>query len=698
MICFPVIRSIDIKGFQIYKNENNDGISHELNGGIHLIIGVNGLGKTTLLSALFRLLVGPKDIPKSDTALLGSTGHTLAQWRKNSFFRNRVKDGAINSFIKCKVSFGDNILEIERKLSNLEVVGLSKNGVILEASQDEYERQIIELSGAADYVDFYYIIKYLLFFLEDRTELIWDNRAQFEMMRILFFDAESSREAVKQYDIAQKADSKYRNLNASLTTIRDRLKEKSDAESEKNRATYILEKTKLSALEEAFKESQDNYINQKNILEDERLAKATYSRDLDELKYAIDYNQHLIYGHYLPDNDATLEYILKSLNSGAGCLACGNESASPDYFRKKFSLDKRCPICNSQIEGKEKNDHSIEHLNNELKILYAKMDILEDSISSKTTIIEELKEGVYVIENILRDSMLELKASQNRVKNLEKNMPLDETEKQELQRIIDFREIELREQNNIRNEANAKYLNILTINNEKLNVKMKLLEQRFKYYSKNLLAERVFIRYETQSRKIGQGISAIDFPCFKVLMTSGVFDREPSKRETADSVSESQKEFIDLAFRLSLIDVISAENQSPAMVVMETPEASLDSLFIHEASRLFREFANAQDGKNIFLASTNLNKSEMIPALLGAISSPATYDKSDSDIILNKLGQETSIKTADGICRENRSKHIINLLNLAAPNLSLKNNWNEYNLMFSKAVYPEDYEDIADER
>ncbi|MGN2427901.1 AAA family ATPase [Klebsiella electrica] len=131
MICFPVIRSIDIKGFQIYKNENNDGISHELNGGIHLIIGVNGLGKTTLLSALFRLLVGPKDIPKSDTALLGSTGHTLAQWRKNSFFRNRVKDGAINSFIKCKVSFGDNILEIERKLSNLEVVGLSKNGVIL---------------------------------------------------------------------------------------------------------------------------------------------------------------------------------------------------------------------------------------------------------------------------------------------------------------------------------------------------------------------------------------------------------------------------------------------------------------------------------------------------------------------------------------------------------------------------------------
>lgn len=73
------------------------------------------------------------------------------------------------------------------------------------------------------------------------------------------------------------------------------------------------------------------------------------------------------------------------------------------------------------------------------------------------------------------------------------------------------------------------------------------------------MAEKVFIKCEKQPRKIGQGIPSIEFPSFKVLMTSGVFDREPSRRDDANSVSESQKEFIDLAFRLSLIDIITNE-------------------------------------------------------------------------------------------------------------------------------------------
>lgn len=63
------------------------------------------------------------------------------------------------------------------------------------------------------------------------------------------------------------------------------------------------------------------------------------------------------------------------------------------------------------------------------------------------------------------------------------------------------------------------------------------------------------------------------------------------------------------------------------MIVMETPEASLDSLFMHNAGRLFREFSYAQGQRNVFIASTNLNKSEMIPTLLGSINSPKSLIK-----------------------------------------------------------------------
>lgn len=215
--------------------------------------------------------------------------------------------------------------------------------------------------------------------------------------------------------------------------------------------------------------------------------------------------------------------------------------------------------------------------------------------------LEKFKNELYKTETLLGETLIDLKSTQKQVRKIESDLPPDEFELQELRRIVAYREIELRQEDRIRIDSHNEYVKILESNNSSLQDKMKLLEVKFSYYSKNLLAEKVFIKCEKQPRKIGQGIPSIEFPSFKVLMTSGVFDREPSRRDDANSVSESQKEFIDLAFRLSLIDIITNENNSPAMIVMETPEASLDSLFMHNAGRLFREFSYAQ-GQRMYLS------------------------------------------------------------------------------------------------
>ena len=93
----------------------------------------------------------------------------------------------------------------------------------------------------------------------------------------------------------------------------------------------------------------------------------------------------------------------------------------------------------------------------------------------------------------------------------------------------------------------------------------------------------------------------------------------PSARVKKENVSESQAEFLDLAFRMALLDIISADGS--AMLVMETPEASLDSWFVRKAGRLMRQFASeTADPPRKLLVTSNLNGTEMIPALLGLIT------------------------------------------------------------------------------
>jgi len=54
------------------------------------------------------------------------------------------------------------------------------------------------------------------------------------------------------------------------------------------------------------------------------------------------------------------------------------------------------------------------------------------------------------------------------------------------------------------------------------------------------------------------------------------------------------------------------------MLVIETPEASLDSFFVERAGRMLRDFTyEGAKIRHTVLASSNLNRENMIPALLG---------------------------------------------------------------------------------
>lgn len=184
----------------------------------------------------------------------------------------------------------------------------------------------------------------------------------------------------------------------------------------------------------------------------------------------------------------------------------------------------------------------------------------------------------------------------------------------------------------------------------------------FSAYASAFLVEQCQLSYQMNQRLIGQGGVKLNFPSFELEMTSSLLPF-PAPREASSDVSESQKEFIDLAFRMAILAALPKESGS--LLVIETPESSLDSLFVDRAGMMLHKFARVVGGKrNQVVCTSNLNRENMIPAILGL---------SDS---------EGKVKAASAI----QEKRIINLLKLAAPSRAYLEFKSKYDRAYEHAL------------
>ena len=150
------------------------------------------------------------------------------------------------------------------------------------------------------------------------------------------------------------------------------------------------------------------------------------------------------------------------------------------------------------------------------------------------------------------------------------------------------------------------------------------------------------------------------FPNFVLKMASPV-KAEPSERTDASQVSESQREFVDLAFRMALLDV-AVKAHGPAMIAIETPEASLDSVYTERAGLMLRAFTKGSS--NRVIATCNINGEAMVGHLLG------TFGKERAKVKQQEL-----------------DKRIINLLEQGAQTAAIKKSRAKYEAALDKAIY-----------
>ena len=116
-ISLPIYTSVEIDGYQMFPGEEDSaGLKHKFIPGLNLVAGVNGLGKSTVLLALYHGIVGPVSIRNDD---YGVPRPEIVHQRISDSFRKRVADGAHSAALKVNFCVGKEHFEVRRSLHDL---------------------------------------------------------------------------------------------------------------------------------------------------------------------------------------------------------------------------------------------------------------------------------------------------------------------------------------------------------------------------------------------------------------------------------------------------------------------------------------------------------------------------------------------------------------------------------------------------
>lgn len=685
-IVIPRLRRLRVEGYELYPPHPVHGVfDHEFQPGVNVIVGINGLGKTTLLNLIFRMLVGPYDPSKADRIRPGRKQAFIKRTTNFDFFRKRTVDQAVSAVATAVFAFGDDEVKVTRSLRDLCLLRYEFQGESHEATRQaqDLDNQLMDLlcrlagldpepdpnletdpdSLPAYRYDFDFLVRNLVFFLEDKVPLIWNADGQFVILRILMVNKALSREIAAARNELLRADSIYRNRvwarNALEEDIRVRSAELSDA-------GIAVERLDLLASELQAVSTQRNDLEARRLSVEQEIE--AVDADLLDTRAAL-FDAEVVVrneeGAYFQSAFSKTrppgDLVVQAIASHQGCLVCGNDD-KVTYERARARLARRCcPVCESEVESLDGTVDLGETRRGRLVDAERRVAALQDRFERVSRAADQARHDY---EQVLDDLMACRRHQLNVRAKLEaaQGAELGHAELRELSERLAAMDREVRDLDVKLEVAQQRHEELIVRSRTDIERYSEAIVQAFDRYAKDFMVDDCRLRYRADRRgKVGQGDRLIDWPAFEVDLSSGEGNRLTGRSDGSE-VSESQKEFIDLAFRMALLRV--ATEDSPSMLVMETPEASLDAIFMARAGSLLREYGG-DNAENVLLVSSNLTGESMIPELLG-------------------VGQPDEENYAA------RMKRVVNLLERARPTKALQGNRAEYEREFAKAVGPKD--------
>jgi len=604
-LVLPELESACLRSFSLFTRTDRIEVDFST-APVFCLVGANGLGKSTFLAALSYALTGAVAQP-------GRKFRGVRQYYKQArsyapkYFRGRIKPRDEESAeISLTFRAGTRRYSLTRAMFNavglreLTITDLDDGESILDTSDldDEernalYQANLTKDIGLDEFDQFVFLQLFILSF-DERRELLFFDQEQKLLQQALYitFDLDPARakEADKLDRRIEGLESLARNAKWQATNARNQLEalvsagEEAFAEIDEG----ANEQRRLQADRDEALEGQERV---ERALADARLALAEQTASLQALRGEYD----SVWSDRLQGNgDPAAHPLILATIEDARCGLCGTETAEVVARIESALAEHHCPLCATAVsDAAAKPDETM-----------ARLGELDAGISEVQDRIVEFGPSLQKLEEELTSSRAHVDFASKSLADFEAKNPLALFEGDPtigLKAIADRFKAQIAAFEKEKEEKRAE--------RDEVRKKLKPLQERLVRSFKT--AEEQFIPSFSELAREFLGLD-IEIDIEQKNDTVGLELRvEGSPRRATDTLSESQRFFIDIALRMALIQQMS-DSSSPGWLFVDTPEGSLDIAYESRAGEMFNLFV--ERGHQLVMTA-NINSSQLLQRL-----------------------------------------------------------------------------------
>lgn len=589
-ITLPRLSRFKLSGFApIFKRD----IEMSLNGGTYIILGGNGLGKTTIIQAIVY-------------GMAGEAGESIEEQKSlrwnHYYFRDRLDPKAVSSaYVEVEFHLGGSQVGVRRGFNSSAIIGFKLGSAkdwieTPDELQISFNQAILDLGGYKTSADFTFIVHRLLYLAESRRLLAWDSNSQLRTVMLLNQDAVLETSFRRRKRELKEMDSSKRHIHVALGKIiaqLDRFKPTSSPTAGRSSVNPdgLLHRS-IEQVQSLSKEIVDSEQREQSLFDNLNQISAS----IDTTRELIEQAEAALVLQLISQTERQESLPLYKLVELGICPACGTKQLALQTTAHQHLIEGRCLICGSD---------EAQPAHPELSTLRSQ---LSELIRAQQTIEGDLRETDGKLE-ILKRTEYELQLQVNRLRS-------------EIQPFITLIERDL-----MPTSSKAQLVKIRkSLERQESDLEAQLLRRRvalerdyhrFREAIDGRIEElrQTYSSYATEF--LGIPCSLTETPTKHLLSLSRFVPMFNGKaRLTPESCSESQQFFLDIAFRLALIDQATVTNDNAATFLCETPENALDMSHLDNVVRMFNQFLDK--GHSLFLTS-NIQRDSIAKPLLHTI-------------------------------------------------------------------------------